>query len=106
MIWLFVYACIRLFGKCPRTARPQYEADRPARRAFLGGTSDPLIPLTPNACETINPSAHTQLKQAQVGEVAESKIRSSAYRAPQSLFKKQRAFRGQRFLVTFCQDKK
>ena len=77
MSWLFVYACIRLFGKCPRTARPQYEADRPARRAFLGGTSDPLIPLTPNACETINPSAHTQLKQAQVGEVAESKIRSS-----------------------------
>jgi hypothetical protein len=28
---VFVYACIRLFGKCPRTARPKYVADRPAR---------------------------------------------------------------------------
>ena len=78
MIWLFVYACIRLFGKRPRTARPQYVADRPAGGAFLGGPLDPKIPPPTNACETISPSAHTQLKQAQVGEVAESEIRSPA----------------------------
>jgi hypothetical protein len=78
MIWLFVYACIGLFGKCPRTARPQYVADRPAGRAFLGGNADPQIPPPPKACETMKLSAHTQLKQAQVGEVAESEIRSSA----------------------------
>ncbi len=52
MLWLFVYACIRLFGKRPRTARPQYEADRPVGGAFLGGIPDPLIPPPPSACET------------------------------------------------------
>ena len=80
-----IYGCISgnlsfmgVFEIRPRTARPQYVADRPAGGAFLGGPLDPKIPPPTNACETINPSAHTQLKQAQVGEVAESKIRSPA----------------------------
>jgi hypothetical protein len=65
MLWLFVYACIftrqslggggRLFGKCPRTARPKYVADRPARRAHPFGVHElTLKPSKPQNLPPIN----------------------------------------------------